>query len=509
MTWDSQGDAFDAARSLSSGLFNAAGVQVKGICGSSFTTDVIRVERNGIENAVKILTPGATQDPDIVSRFLRNAHYNKTLNDFTTMRISDIVETGPRPYYVMERVAESSLLEIIRLHAPIDPFWLANLIYPVAKSLDTIHQRNVLHANIKPSNLLVVVENGQEKMLLVDFIEPSLAATSATITGAGIYAAPEFRMGTPVSNRSDVYSLGSIVYESLSGSVPNGPRRNPDGTFHVWRNFDRPIDLNILNPEIPKAVSDVVMSSLSPQAISRPATASVMVEEMLRNLEQPRTRVRVDPVVEEHTPVPMLLIVVGVFLVSLLLLFGGFRLFGAMFGGDDNPDFPTPTTAAITTTPASEFTPAEIELFARVPADHNRCGADRSESTERLFPAAMATLVCESDEVGRVVYSSFDNNEDLINSFNGYVTFLNTEAGSGDESFPSTPKDDPVPCKANPNEAGRWESGVLRGSYVCASEPFPRMVWYEQNSFVIGVVETQNGNITDLVQWWNDEAGPA
>ena len=194
MTWSEPSrDSSDSAHSLSSGVFNAAGVQVKGSLGSSFISDVIRVERAGVDSAVKILTPGATRDPDLAARFLANARYNQGLNDFTGMRITEIVESGPRPYYVMEKVAESSLLEIIKLHAPIDPRWLCTLLLPVARMLDTIHQRNILHANIKPSNILVSVENGEEKFILVDFLEPSLAATSATMTAAGVYAAPEFR----------------------------------------------------------------------------------------------------------------------------------------------------------------------------------------------------------------------------------------------------------------------------------------------------------------------------
>lgn len=305
MTWTdpNQGNN-ESAHPLSSGVFSAAGVQVLGPCGSSYISDVIKVERSGIKSAVKILTPGATSDPEIVSRFLTNARYNQGLGEFTGLKISEIVENGPRPYYVMEKVAESSLLEIIRLHAPIDPLWLVRLLVPVASMLDTIHQRNLLHANIKPSNLLVTVENNEEKILLVDFLEPSLMATSATLTGAGIYAAPEFRAGNPVSNRADIYSLAAVMYEAFSGKVPRSAYRNPDGSFHVWRNGDKVTAINQLNSEIPRPVSDVIMNAISPQAVARPATATAMIADILRHLEQPRTRVKVGKVESEKSPVP-------------------------------------------------------------------------------------------------------------------------------------------------------------------------------------------------------------
>lgn len=522
MAWsDSSRDSSDSAHSLSSGVFSAAGVQVKAMAGSSYTTDVIRVERMGVESAVKILTPNATKDPDLVSRFLKNARYNQGLNEFTGMKITEIVETGPRPYYVMEKVAQASLLEIIRQHAPIDPRWLATLLLPIARMLDTIHQRSVLHANIKPSNILVTLENNQEKFLLVDYMEPTLAATSATLTGAGVYAAPEFRAGTPVSNRSDIYSLSAIMYEALSGIVPGSSYRSADGVFHVWRSGDRPRDLGQVNPEIPRAVSDMIMHGVAPDAISRPASATALVEETLRTLEVPRARVEPKPVVqEEHQPVPMLLIAAGVFL-TILLLFGAFKFISGSFGGSDAPPQTTATQATIPPTNSQSTVPviknsAETELEAFLITGVQTCVPNRGGGITKRWASSTAELNCSSTdtdgtELTGLMYGLFANSDDQSTNFRGQaLTLKDVVEDAGGKVALSTGGG--LPCATNANESGGWGdqngTGKIGGSYTCVSIPHPRIVWTDTKSGVIGDAELEGGSMSALINWWSIKGGP-
>lgn len=512
MTWNESPDSSsDSAHSLSSGVFNTAGVQVKGTCGSSFVTDVIRVERANVQSAVKILTPGATSDPELVSRFLTNARYNQSLNDFTGMKITEIVDSGPRPYYVMEKVAQSSLLEVIRLHAPIDAYWLANLLLPVAKMLDTIHQRNILHANIKPSNILVAVENDQEKFMLVDFMEPSLAATSATLTGAGVYAAPEFRMGMPVSNRSDIFSLATVMYEALSGNLPTGAYRGGDGSFHVWRPGDVAKSLNQVNPEISRPVSEIIMNGIAPQAIARPASASALVEDTLRMIEQPRSRVRVAEPEKEHTPVPMLLIGVGVFLATLLLL-GGFLFVRNAVKGDKNPTSTTAATAATTTAAVDgPFTAEEAALVQFLVPGNQECLPNRETSPDkRRWKIANAILDCTAPDVSDLHYGRFNNATDLDDTYKAVAnSMVKSVVDAGGEVAKTQAGTDP--CSATPNESGEWGSKTGTGNggkFTCVSVPSPKIVWTERNSLIIGEGSLPSGNIADLINWWKFKAGP-
>lgn len=513
MTWnDSSDSTSDSAHSLSSGVFNAAGVQVKGSCGSSFVTDVIRVERANVQNAVKILTPGATKDPELVSRFLTNARYNQSLNEFTGMKITEIIDSGPRPYYVMEKVAQSSLLEVIRLHSPIDARWLATLLLPVAKMLDTIHQRNILHANIKPSNILVSVENDQEKFLLVDFLEPSLAATSATLTGAGVYAAPEFRMGMPVSNRSDIYSLSAIMYEALSGNLPTGARRNNDGSFRVWRSGDVAESLNQVNPEIARPVSEIIMNGIAPQAIARPASASSLVEDVLRTLEQPRSRVQVGEPNKANTPVPMLLIGVGVFLATLLLLGGFLFVRNAVKGSGEQTTTTVQTGSTAPTTGPDDgaLTEQEIELTDLLIPGNQECVPNRSSGSDRTWVIANAILNCSAPEVDSLAYGRFNNATDLDDTYKQQANAMaNMVVDTGGQVTKTQAGTDP--CSATPNESGEWgaKNGTSNGGkFTCVSVPNPRIIWTERNSLIIGEANLYSGTTSDLVAWWKLKSGP-
>lgn len=515
MTWsDSSSDSSESAHSLSSGVFNNAGVQVKGTVGSSFITDVIRADRNGIESAVKILTPAASNDTELRNRFLLNARYNQSLGEFTGVRISEIVDTGPRPYYVMDKVAQSSLLEVIRLHSPIDSDWLVNLLLPIARSLDTIHQRNVLHANIKPSNILIEVENGEEKFLLADYLEPSLTATSATLTGAGIYAAPEFRAGMPVSNRSDIYSLSAIMYEALTSNVPGSARYENDG-FHVWRNTNQIPELCQVNPEISRGVSEIIMHGISPQAISRQASASALVEETLRSLEQPRTRVKVEEPAKEHVKVPMLLIVLGVF-VGIILLFVGFKLVSSLFGGSSkDPSASTQVTVQTSPDgsvddPNNELTDAEKQLASYLPPGNQDCLADRRTGDNKRWLLSTAAFSCTAEGLSELYYGLFEDGEDLDMSYEKQKTDIANELAANGKTFNQTAQNS-APCSASENEWGQWGSkgdSGFGGAFICLSDPKPRIVWTETKTKIIGDATSSTGNINELMQWWANESGP-
>ena len=506
MTWnDSPGDSFEPAHSAS-GVFNAAGVQVKGTCGSSFITDVLKIERNGIENAVKVLSESAAQDPEIVSRFLTNARYNQALNEFTGMNIIEISEAGPRPYSVFDRVAQSSLLEVIRHHAPIDPLWLINLLLPVARMLDTIHQRNVLHANLKPSNILIVVENGKENFKLVDFLDPSLSSTSATITGAGVYAAPEFRAGMPVSNRSDIYSLSSIIYEAFTGYPSSGAHRSADGSFHVWRNADQPRELTQLNPEVERELSDIIMGGISPQAIARPASASSLIEDSLRILERPKARHKPVEKPVEHTPVPMLLIGLGVFVATILVLFVGFKIASSLFGSD-GPSNPT-TTPATTEQVNPNATENELALLRKLPVAQQDCLPITKNADENPWNSSVATLNCSLENLSLLQYGLFKSESALNSEYIKVESAFEATVTNAGQSMGVTPSG-AAPCATSPNEKGEWngpnDSG---GQFICINTPYPRIVWTETKSKIIGMAEMRNGTVADLGSWWAKDSGP-
>ena len=461
-------NAHDSSQAQMSGLFSRD-VTILSSCGSSFVSDVLKVQKNNQNAAIKILNSGAAQDPELTQRFLTNARYNQSLNDFTGVHIEEIVE-GQRPFYVMTDVFESNLKEVIRLHHPLDPNWLLNLMLPVAKTLDTIHQRNIIHANIKPSNILIRATAEQESFVLSDYIEPSLSSTSATITGAGPYCAPEFRNGMPVSNRSDIYSLAAVIYEALSGSLPNGPQFSEDGKFHVWRGNASMRDLHTMNPKISPALSDVVMRALSPQSINRHDTCSAFIEEAIRVTDAPIISVSAPlekaDVEKENAPVPMLLIVLGVF-AAIIVAFLLFKFVGNLFISDDTKGKTSTSTSqvVVSSSPTTQsdgkrnVTQADKDFLATLPSDQQVCTIG---PIAKHWPLSVSTLHCKSPDTSDLWYGNFTSKENLDASYEATaVTILNAMKEAGGSKVDTPGKS--VPCANTPNETGEWDARDANG----------------------------------------------
>lgn len=172
--------------------------------------------------AVKVLPPQLGMDPDFVKRFQHEAVAAARLKHPHIVTIHDVGVADGVNYIVMEFIEGEPLSTIIRQGGAMQPERVARIVDQVASALDYAHQQGFVHRDIKPSNIML---GAGDHVTLTDFgIAKAMSGTRLTQTGTLIgtpeYMSPEQVRGLPVDHRADIYSLGIVAYEMLSGQVP-------------------------------------------------------------------------------------------------------------------------------------------------------------------------------------------------------------------------------------------------------------------------------------------------
>jgi Tol biopolymer transport system component len=223
--------------------------------------------------AIKVLPPDlARQQPDFAARFTHEAHAVAQLQHPHILSIYDFGQEGGLSYIVMQYVEAGTLQQ--RMQQPMDLEIIAKIIEQLADALDYAHQRGVIHRDIKPTNVLM--EDGRWP-LLADFGIAKMLGGDTGLTAAGVgigtpaYMSPEQGRGQPVDARSDVYSLGVMLFEMLTGQVPF-VAETPMGIVmqHILDPLPPP---RSLNPAIPEAVERVIFGALAKDPNDRFASA--------------------------------------------------------------------------------------------------------------------------------------------------------------------------------------------------------------------------------------------
>jgi serine/threonine-protein kinase len=232
-------------------------------------------------SAIKVLLPQTAMLPDAVQMFRREAQLASSINHPNSVVIYDYGELDASLFYLaMEFIAGTSLAEIIVPAGVARPLPLARVLditQQVADALDAAHHLGIIHRDLKPHNVMIAMRaSGADFVKVVDFgIARSLklAADYATlpgvIVGTPAYMSPEQARGmADLDGRSDIYSLGVMVYQMLSGALPY-----PAKGISIWQQVDQranlrelPPALNELRPELrlPRAVGEAVMRALDP-----------------------------------------------------------------------------------------------------------------------------------------------------------------------------------------------------------------------------------------------------
>jgi serine/threonine protein kinase len=259
--------------------------------GSGGMGAVYRAQRTmiGDDVAIKILHFNQNESPE-AERFRREARAAARLKHAHAVSIFDFgISDDGRQYLVMELVEGESLRQLIKQQGRLSPAFAAEIISQVCAALDEAHRQNIVHRDIKPDNIVVDLRGAKPEVTVLDFGIAKLRGDSATLTQTGSvlgtphYMSPEQCLGEELDGRSDIYSLGIVLYEMLAGVVPfNLPISTAVVVQHVNQ---APPSPRSLNPDIPWSVERAVLHALEKRPEARPSTPGAFAAELTAAVE--------------------------------------------------------------------------------------------------------------------------------------------------------------------------------------------------------------------------------
>ena len=250
-----------------------------------------RLER---QVALKVLPPELRDDPDRRRRFLQEARVASSLNHPNICYLHELGEAGGVAYIAMEYVEGESLAKIVAARAPLPVDELLSISLQVADALEAAHERGIVHRDIKPANIMVgprghvkVLDFGLARVRMAEpESEPTQFLTVAgSLLGTVHYMSPEQALGREVDGRSDIFSLGTVMYEMATGRLPFGGPGTPEVIARILN--DQPEAIARFNYSLPPEFERAVRKCLEKDRERRYQTARDLIVD-LRNLERDR-----------------------------------------------------------------------------------------------------------------------------------------------------------------------------------------------------------------------------
>jgi serine/threonine-protein kinase len=226
--------------------------------------------------AIKLLRPELARDAVALARFEREARLAQGLTTTHVVPILELGESQGLTYLVMPYYPGGSLSLRLRSLGHLSVREALDLAAQLGKGLDALHSEGVLHRDVKPSNVLL---DGEGTAALADFglaraADSTRLTADGQILGTPHYLAPELIEGREATRRSDVYSLGCVLYECLTGAPPFGDRRLAEiGFAHLT---EVPRDPRELRPELSAEIAHALRSALEKDPSARPTTATAL-----------------------------------------------------------------------------------------------------------------------------------------------------------------------------------------------------------------------------------------
>ena len=236
-----------------------------------------RDEVRGIDVAVKVLHANLRRDPIVAARFTREAEIVRRIEHPHVIRIHDVVATEEFLFLVMDLHSGGDLADRLARGGPLPPAEVRRLAAQLCGALDAAHRAGVVHRDIKPQNVLVGPDQGAVDVRLCDFGLARVAdsaglTTRSTVLGTPEYMAPEVIVDAYADPRSDIYSVGALLFEASTGRLPF----RADTPFQLMRRHveEQAPRTREFAPELPPAIDAAIARALSKEPLDRFATVA-------------------------------------------------------------------------------------------------------------------------------------------------------------------------------------------------------------------------------------------
>jgi len=494
--------------------------------------------------AVKLLTPGLLADPNARARFDRECRIAATLQHPNVVPVYDVGDDDGQTYIVMMLIDGPDLARALADSGPFDPSRAVVIIGQVAAALDTAHERDLVHRDVKPGNVLLARSGGADHAYLTDFGlaraigEASPMSRSNVALGTLGYVAPEQLEGNAIDGRADIYSLACVTYELLTGVPPFG--RSTERALITAHLTEPPPAASAARSGLPPALDAVIVRGMA----KRPADRYQSAGEFAKALARARTApVATSPPPAMTVPLPpppaagmatvaftrpptppppapaparasRTPLLAGILVIVLLLVLGGLGAVFVLGGQGTGPDETTEPSPGATPTPTSDTSGGEgleeeiarksvrqlqSDLLRRMRPAVCRRYTDMSDDPFE-FGNARAAVLCESSTIG----------SDLAE----LALYVFPSVGQLDDyweyrvqGLPGTFRTFETACMNGERGRTRWEHGAL----VCYRGPErsldgdPRTAhirWTDERTHTYGVIDARHRDIEALYDRW-------
>jgi serine/threonine protein kinase len=235
--------------------------------------------------AIKVLLPAWAAHAAARKRFVREARAAAAVSHEHVVTIHAVDEFGGMPYLVMQFVGGRSLEARIRDTGALKPEEVLRIGMQTASGLAAAHAQGLVHRDIKPANIML--ENGVERVKITDFglaraADDAAITSTGQVTGTPMYMAPEQARGERVDHRSDLFSLGAVLYAMCTAQPPFAAANPLTSLRKVCE--DEPQPVNFVNQSMPTWLADIVKRLMEKDPAKRPQSASAVADELARHL---------------------------------------------------------------------------------------------------------------------------------------------------------------------------------------------------------------------------------